>query len=256
MPRHKKCRFVQSQPGVLYFKPSGIPLRILDECVLTMDEVEAIRLADLEGHSHEQAAAVMGISRATFGRIVASARRSVADALINSKSIRMEHVEYAVITGSAKGKSQLATSNNEEWSEAPMDPKNIKIAAVTDDGEVICAHFGRANFYEVVTVKDGEIVHRERRAKPNHHANHSAKQQHQHSHGADGHGTGSHEKHKTMADAIKDCQMILSRGMGYGAYASMEQFSIKPCVTDVSGIEDAVKAVIDGTIVDHTDKLH
>lgn len=97
MPRQKKCRFIQSQPDVLYFKPRGIPLRELDECVLTMDEVEAIRLADLEGRSHEDAASEMGISRTTFGRIVASARRSVADALLNGKSIRMQHAAFAVL---------------------------------------------------------------------------------------------------------------------------------------------------------------
>ena len=135
-----------------------------------------------------------------------------------------------------------------------MDTKNIKIAAVTDDGTSICAHFGRANYYEVLTVTDGKVTARERREKPNHHGHNAGN--HQHKHGAEGHGMGSHEKHKGMADVISDCQMVLARGMGYGAYASMEQFNVVPVVTDIAGIENAVQAVIDGTIVDHTEKLH
>lgn len=137
-----------------------------------------------------------------------------------------------------------------------MDTKNLKIAAVTDDGNSICAHFGRAQYYEVLTVEDGKVTARERREKPNHHVHNAGQHQHQHKHGDAGHGMGSHEKHKGMADVISDCQMILARGMGYGAYASMEQFNIVPVVTDIDGIEDAVNAVIEGTIVDHTEKLH
>ncbi len=152
-----------------------------------------------------------------------------------------------------------------------MDTKNLKIAAVTDDGATICAHFGRALYYEVITIENGTVTARERREKPGHHTHHAGEQHHGglhviqgghghehhgHDHGGHGQGHHSHEKHKGMADAISDCQMVLARGMGYGAYASMEQFNIVPCVTDIRTIDDAVKAVIDGTIVDHTEKLH
>lgn len=149
-----------------------------------------------------------------------------------------------------------------------MDTKNIKIAAVTDDGKTICNHFGRADYYEVLTVEEGKITARERREKPNHHR-HGRAGEHRHEHGKDhpqgkgeghgggeGHGMHSHDKHQGMAEVIKDCQMILARGMGNGAYYSMKQFDITPCVTDIANIEDAVQAIIDGTIVDHTEKLH
>ena len=83
MARPQKDRIVAFNPNVSYFKPRGIPLLELDEVGLTVDEREAIRLADLQGLSHEEAGKRMGVSRATFGRIVQRARYAVADALIN-----------------------------------------------------------------------------------------------------------------------------------------------------------------------------
>lgn len=90
MPRPKKSRWIAHQPGVSYFKPQGIPLRILEHIFLEVDELEAMRLADLQGLSQEDAARQMNVSRATFGRIVAEGRRKIADALVNGKAIRIE----------------------------------------------------------------------------------------------------------------------------------------------------------------------
>jgi len=72
------------------FKPIGIPLRDLEEVTMTLDEFEALRLADLNGHYQQQAAAQMAISRPTFSRIVDAARRKVADALVHGKALRIE----------------------------------------------------------------------------------------------------------------------------------------------------------------------
>ena len=82
MVRPRKDRMVDIDPRASYFKPRGIPMIDLQEVRLTIDELEALRLADLNGLSHEQAGKEMGVSRATFGRIVETARRIVADALI------------------------------------------------------------------------------------------------------------------------------------------------------------------------------
>lgn len=90
MPRPHCLRRITNWPGVTYFKPAGIPLRLLEEVVVTLDEVEALRLADLNGLYQEQAANKMKISRATFSRIVEEARRKVAEALIHGKALRME----------------------------------------------------------------------------------------------------------------------------------------------------------------------
>jgi uncharacterized protein len=77
-------------PASPVFKPAGIPMRDLEEIVMTLDEFEALRLADLEGFYQEQAAEQMHVSRATFSRIVDSARRKVADALVHGKGLRIE----------------------------------------------------------------------------------------------------------------------------------------------------------------------
>lgn len=83
-------RKISCWPKATYFKPAGIPLRVLDEITLTLDELEALRLADFNGMYQEQAAQRMKISRPTFARIVEAARRKVADALIHGKALRLE----------------------------------------------------------------------------------------------------------------------------------------------------------------------
>ncbi len=74
----------------MYFKPRGIPLVQLDEVVLNLDELEAIRLADYEGLYHEQAAEKMNISRPTFGRILGEARRKVAEVIVDGKALNIK----------------------------------------------------------------------------------------------------------------------------------------------------------------------
>ena len=90
MPRPLCKRFVGWQPGVSLFKPAGIPAAELELVVLSLDEVESLRLADLNGEYQEPAAERMKISRATFARIVESARRKVADALVHGKALQIQ----------------------------------------------------------------------------------------------------------------------------------------------------------------------
>jgi uncharacterized protein len=90
MARPKRCRRIGSAPGSSYFKPRGVPLSELEEVVLSVDEFEAIRLADLEGLYQELAAEKMSVSRPTFGRIIASAHQKVAEALVRGKALKIE----------------------------------------------------------------------------------------------------------------------------------------------------------------------
>ena len=89
MPRPRKCRRVEFLPGVTYFKPAGIPMRSMEEIQLSLEEAEALRLKDLEGMEQEPAAERMNISRPTFQRVLSSARRKVADVLLNGKAVRI-----------------------------------------------------------------------------------------------------------------------------------------------------------------------
>jgi uncharacterized protein len=90
MTRPKYCRKIDCAPGVTYFKPKGIPASLLEEVRLTLDEFESVRLADLDGLYQDQAAARMNVSRQTFGRIIDSARRKIADVLIHGKALKIE----------------------------------------------------------------------------------------------------------------------------------------------------------------------
>ena len=97
MVRPQKDRMVAFNPEISYFKPRGIPMIDLEEVCLTVDQREAIRLSDLLGMSHEDAGRRMGVSRATFGRIIQKARVAVADALINGKAINVGGGSYRIV---------------------------------------------------------------------------------------------------------------------------------------------------------------
>ncbi len=88
--RPKSCRRVKEMPKVRCFKPQGIAGINLGEIVLSVDEMESLRLADLEGLYQSEAARRMNVSRQTFGRIIDSAHRKVAEAIIHGKSIVIE----------------------------------------------------------------------------------------------------------------------------------------------------------------------
>jgi predicted DNA-binding protein (UPF0251 family) len=90
MARPKCCRRVDGEPDCRIFKPAGVPRAVLEEIILSIDEFEAIRLADLEGLYHEQAAARMNVSRPTFGRIIEEARGKVARVLVEGLALRIE----------------------------------------------------------------------------------------------------------------------------------------------------------------------
>ncbi|MBK9374806.1 MAG: DUF134 domain-containing protein [Holophagales bacterium] len=89
MPRRPCPRRVASPPRFTYFKPAGVPVSVLEEIDLSIDELEALRLADLEGLYQEEAAARMEVSRATFARIVEASRRKVATALVHGNALRI-----------------------------------------------------------------------------------------------------------------------------------------------------------------------
>jgi predicted DNA-binding protein (UPF0251 family) len=97
MPRPRRFRRVRFWPEVTYFKPAGVQLRELEEAVLTVDEFEALRLKDLEDMDQGAAAKKMGISQPTFNRLLKSARKKAADAIVNGKAIRVEGGPYKMV---------------------------------------------------------------------------------------------------------------------------------------------------------------
>ncbi len=105
MPRPKKCRLIANFPDITIYKPSGVNMIVLETVVLNFDELEALRYADYECKKQVDAAELMNISRATFGRIIETARFKVADSLLNGKAL--------VIKGGDFCHDDMANSENE-----------------------------------------------------------------------------------------------------------------------------------------------
>lgn len=96
MPRPPKCRLIENIPEVKYFKPRGMPMSNLEELILPLEGFEALRLVEIEGFDHDQASIRMNVSRQTFGRILASARKTLAEAVVLGRALRIEGGNYVV----------------------------------------------------------------------------------------------------------------------------------------------------------------
>lgn len=142
MPRPRLCRKVSGQPKATYFKPRGVPLSDLGEAYLTVEGLEALKLADLESLTTSEAAARMEVSRHTFGRILSEARRAVANALVNALALRIEGGEYAV------------TGDAEQPVPAQKRTPQMNILAISAEGpaltDMVDTRFGRAAGFVVV----------------------------------------------------------------------------------------------------------
>lgn len=146
----------------------------------------------------------------------------------------------------------------------------MKIAVVTDDGQALSAHFGRSRHYLVLTIEDGQIVDRTLRDKParDNHAHAHGEHPHEHDlehahahrgqHDPRGHGfgRGADRRHAELTAPIEDCDVLLARGMGQGAYLALQRAGITPITTDIKPIEDAVQAYLSGADIDRPERRH
>ena len=124
------------------------------------------------------------------------------------------------------------------------------IAFVTDDGSTISSHFGRALYYEVITLQDGKVAERKRVGKAGHH-----------SFGPDAHeGQGQNHsddhKHAVMTAPLAGVAILVARGMGMGAQQHLLASGIQPILTDLHTIDEGVEHYIAGTLVDNPRRLH
>ena len=132
----------------------------------------------------------------------------------------------------------------------------MKIAVVSEDGVSISQHFGRAPYFVVLTVEGDRIVDSETRPKAGHHT--FAAQGHPRLAPGERHGydAGSQAKHRSMAETIADCNVLIAGGMGQGAYKSLKGYGIRPIITDVSDIREAVLRYLEGNLPDLSERLH
>jgi len=136
MPRPVKCRRVSFLPEVKYYKPAGVPMREVEEVCLSIEEVEAIRLKDLEGLEQEQSAKMMNISRPTFHRILNSAHYKVAEALFSGKAIRIGGGNFEIPP------CHFKCINGHEWDVIfEMDKNELpQVCPTCQAADIRCAH--------------------------------------------------------------------------------------------------------------------
>ena len=143
----------------------------------------------------------------------------------------------------------------------------LKIAAATDDGRTLSAHFGRARSYLVCTIEDGRVVAEELREKAGHHtfgehgSHHEHDREHDREHGAGrtgGHGTGpgAVDRHAAMVAPIPDVRVVLVRGMGQGAFDALQAAGLEVVIADVIEIAEAVRGYLSGSLTNRLDRLH
>lgn len=96
MPRPIRCRRVFWEPNVSYFKPAGVPLSVLEEVEITVEEAEALRQIDFSGRDQKEVAEAMNVSQPTLSRILISARKKVAEAVTQGKALKISGGNYRV----------------------------------------------------------------------------------------------------------------------------------------------------------------
>ena len=158
MPRPKKCRRVCDYPQTLTFLPEDHKNRE-QVVILTVDEYETIRLIDKEGLSQEQCGDFMQVARTTVQQIYASARKKLADMLVDGLPLRIEGGDYQLCNG---GNRAFGCSNcyKQKFNQQYAKPKGehiMRIAVTYENGEIF-QHFGHTEQFKVYDVENGKIV--------------------------------------------------------------------------------------------------
>jgi len=151
MPRPRKCRRVCHFPRTLAFNPIGEQLEA-EAVVLTIDEYETLRLIDQEGLSQEVCGEQMGVARTTVQQIYASARKKLANMLVEGLPLRIEGGDISLCNGSGQ---RCRGCFKQEY----LKPKGeyIMRIAVTYENGAVFQHFGHTEFFKVYDVQDGVV---------------------------------------------------------------------------------------------------
>lgn len=149
MPRPRLCRHVEQAPNACYFKPCGIPFRFLDEVRLSVEGLEALRLSDIEGLTASEAAEKVRVSRHSYGRTLAAARKAVAEALVHGKALRIEGGSYV-----------LLQNGHSCFRKRRLD--SMTIVAISSEGptleDMVDSRYGRAGGFVLASFADNDLT--------------------------------------------------------------------------------------------------
>ena len=158
MPRPRKFRKVCHFPHTLSFEPAESGIK-KEPVYLTVDEYETIRLLDREGLSQEEAGERMNVARTTVQLIYTSARRKIADVLVEGRPLRIEGGDYRLCNGdvSSCAERNCFKQKINQMYEKPKGDNNMRIAVTYEDGKIF-QHFGHTQQFKVYDVQDGKII--------------------------------------------------------------------------------------------------
>lgn len=157
MPRKVKCRKVCHYPQTLEFLPQNNNTE-QEPIVLTVDEYETIRLIDRRGMSQEQCAAFMQIARTTVQRIYETARKKLADFVVEGRPLRIEGGDFRLCNGSSTGCGCVDCFKQKLYEKYKEKGEDIMRIAVTYENGEIFQHFGHTEEFKVYDVQDGKVV--------------------------------------------------------------------------------------------------
>jgi predicted DNA-binding protein (UPF0251 family)/predicted Fe-Mo cluster-binding NifX family protein len=233
------CKKVQVLPARRIFKPQGIPVSQLSEIVLSVEELEALRLAHVTGLYQQEAAEWMAVSRQTFGRLLEVAHRKVTQALVEGQALRIEGGTFRM---NPPEEDQTSSS------QPSFQGDSMKIAIPTMDEQTLSAHFGRSKAFLVFNIENGQVLNREVRLNVHGHQAHG---HHEHGHAGQGHGHGHHD-HGGFISLLQDCSVVLSRGMGAGAWNALRGAGMKVyLVQQPVSAEEAVGLFLAGQLTEN-----
>lgn len=224
MPRKVKCRKVCHYPQTLEFLPQNNDAE-QEPIILTVDEYETIRLIDRRGMSQEQCAAFMQIARTTVQRIYETARKKLADFVVEGRPLRIEGGDFRLCNGSSTGCGCVDCFKQKLYEKYKEKGEDIMRIAVTYANGEIFQHFGHTEEFKVYDVQDGKVV-------------------------ASGVVDTNGQGHGALAGVLTalKADVLICGGIGGGAQMALAAAGIK-LYGGVSGSADAaVEALLAGTL--------
>ena len=221
MPRGKKCRRICIVPKTRVFAPKGCSGQGL---VLTLEELEALRLSDYEHKEQGEAAALMQVSRGTYQRILASARHQVARALLEERALTISGGNYQLSDGDCPCLKTCKSCRFHRQNSFRED--NSMVVAIAQENGTVCGHFGKCASFALFTIEDGKITA-------------------QRDLDASAHG------HDLLAGFLKEngADAVICGGMGQGAKETLDALGMT-AMTGVTGdVRQVAEAYAAGTLV-------
>ena len=210
MPRTPRCRFIDGYPEYWRFTPMGADRN--DMLIMTLDEYEAIRLIDKCGLTQEQCAGRMGVARTTVTAIYDSARKKLADSLIDGKTLQIGGGHYRL---NRQGTDHVK----------PKGENDMRIAVTYDNGTIF-QHFGHTQQFKLYDTREGKVT-AEQVVDTN------------------GHGHGA------LAGFLKEAGVdaLICVGIGMGAQSALAEAGIRLFAGVSGGADQAAHALMEGALL-------